>query len=362
MNRAFHSVVLAAALFLSTAFTSPATGQPSAPTMTTQRFEFVSNGNRLSGFVDVPAGGAARAMIVIIHGYGKTDVAGRTSYYDLRSRFTQLGISTLIWDKPGCGESQGTFDADQPVESSATEVLDAIQHARECKLPGSQKIGLWGISRAGWIAPLAITQDPKIAFWISVSGTDEEENFPYLLESNLRIEGRTEAEIKLLLGEWRRGFEITSRGGTFEDYLAATQTLRRDPSMFFLSSGKDENEAAFLAEQFLSGRFQVDKATGLMIYVPHFQHMLARLNVPVLAIFGEKDHNVNWRTTMALYSKTIGKNPNASLTIRTFPDGNHNLQQARTGGLREMLQMSEHRASAGYYEAMADWLQTKALE
>jgi uncharacterized protein len=238
MNRAFNSVALAAALFLSTAFTSPATHQQSAATMTTQRFEFVSNGNQLSGFVDVPAG-AARAMTVIIHGYGKTDVAGRTSYYDLRSRFTQLGISTLIWDKPGCGESKGTFDADQPVESIAREVLDAIRHARESKLPGSQKVGLWGISRAGWIAPLAITQDPKIAFWISVSGTDDEENFPYLLESNLRIEGRTEAEIKLLLGEWRHGFEITSRGGAFEDYLAATETLRRDPFMVFLSGGKD---------------------------------------------------------------------------------------------------------------------------
>jgi len=34
---------------------APAAHQPSATTMTTQRFEFVSNGNRLSGFVDVPA-------------------------------------------------------------------------------------------------------------------------------------------------------------------------------------------------------------------------------------------------------------------------------------------------------------------
>ena len=134
--------------------------------------------------------------------------------------------------------------------------------------------------------------------------------------------------------------------------------------MVFLSGGKDEDKTAFLAEQkrFLSGTFQIDEATGLMIYVPHFEHMLARVNVPVLAIFGEKDRNVNWRNTVALYSKTIGKNPNASLTIRTFPDGNHNLQQAQTGGLREMLQMSEHRASEGYYEAMADWLRTKVLK
>ena len=364
MNRIFHSVVLAAALLLCNARTAQAMQQPSAAAMTTQSFEFVSNGNRLSGFLDVPAGGVTRAMIVIIHGYGKTDVAGRTSYYDLRSRFTQLGISTLIWDKPGCGKSEGTFDADQPVESNAREVLDAIRHARESKLPGSQKIGLWGISRAGWIAPLAITRDPTIAFWISVSGTDDKENFPYLLESNLRIEDRTEAEIKLLLGEWHLGFEITSRGGTFGQYRAATQTLRRDPFMVFLSGGKDEDEAAFLVQQkqFLGGKFQIDEATGLMIYVPHFQRMLARVNIPVLAIFGEKDRNVNWRKTVALYSKTIGKNPNASLTIRTFPNGNHNLQQAQTGGLREMLQMSEHHASPGYYETMADWLQTKVLK
>ena len=361
MNRFLHSAVMIMALFLSVAHMPSVTA---GETMITQKFEFISEGKRLSGFVDIPADGNAKAMIVIIHGYGKTDVAGRTSYYDLRSRFTQLGISTLIWDKPGCGASEGTFDADQPVESSATEVLDAIRHARESSLPGSQKTGLWGISRAGWIAPLAITRDPRIAFWISVSGTDDKENFPYLLESNLRIEGRTEDEIRRLLGEWRRGFEITSRGGTFEEYLAATQHLRRDPFMIFLSDGKDESPATFLAEQkpFLNGTFKIDQATGLMIYVPHFQRTLARVNVPVLAIFGERDRNVDWRKTMALYTKTIGRNPKASLTIRTFPDGNHNLQQAATGGLREMIEMNEHHASNGYYTAMEDWLRENVLK
>jgi uncharacterized protein len=364
MRRIVLWAALAGGLFLAAACVSPAT-PPSEPTpaMRTQELEFVSGGNRLSGFVDMPANGAARATIVIIHGYGETDVAGRTSYHDLRSRFTALGITTVIWDKPGCGKSEGTFDINQPVDSSAREVLDAIRHLRESELPGAQKIGLWGISRAGWIAPLAIAQDPGIAFWISVSGTDDKETFPYLLESNLRIEGTTEQEIKALVGEWRRGFEITRRGGTFEDYLAATKNLRRDPFMTFLSGGSDGDKAAFLTQQqkFLSGKFQVDEPTGLMIYVANFQEMLAQLNVPVLAIFGEKDSSVNWRATSALYSRTIGKNPRASLTIRTFPDGNHNIQQAKTGGLREMIEMQERRASVGYFEAMEDWLRTKVL-
>jgi pimeloyl-ACP methyl ester carboxylesterase len=191
-----------------------------------------------------------------------------------------------------------------------------------------------------------------------VSGTDGEENFPYLLESNLRIEGRTDAEIAQLVGQWRKGFEITSQGGTFEDYLAATDAVRHDRFMVYLSGGTGNDKAAFAAarQNFLSGAFKVDAATGLQIYVPDFPAMLSRLNVPVLAIFGEKDRNIDWRRTSALYSATIGKNPKASLTVRTFADGNHNIQRCKTGGLREMLEMKERHACDGYYETMADWL------
>jgi hypothetical protein len=61
MNRGIHSVVLAGAFLLFAVCTSPATDQPSANTMNTQKFEFVSNGNRLSGVVDISAGRVARA-------------------------------------------------------------------------------------------------------------------------------------------------------------------------------------------------------------------------------------------------------------------------------------------------------------
>lgn len=331
---------------------------PAAQAMTTERFTFVSNGQTLSGLLDTPDNGDAQALIIIIPGYGETDIANRTTYYDLRSRFTALGIATLIWDKPGCGQSEGVFDPNQPVESSAREVLDAIAALRVRGAPGSVRIGLWGISRAGWIAPLAIAQDPGIAFWISVSGTDATESFGYMLDSNFRIEGRTEQQIQSLMGEWRRGFEITRSGGAFADYLAATENLRADPFMIYLSGGAAPSEASFLADQekFRSGAFQVDEASGLMRYVPDFEAVLMRAHIPVLALFGERDTSVDWRSTSALYARTIDQNPRARLTIRTFPDGNHNIQQSETGGLREMIEMQERRASAGYYEAMEEWL------
>lgn len=98
-----------------------------------------------------------------------------------------------------------------------------------------------------------------------------------------------------------------------------------------------------------------------MIYVPDFEALLSRLDVPVLALFGERDTSVDWRSAAALYARTVGANPRAHLTVRTFPDGNHNLQQARTGGLREMIEMTDRRAVEGDYETMEGWLREKVV-
>jgi hypothetical protein len=101
--------------------------------------------------------------------------------------------------------------------------------------------------------------------------------------------------------------------------------------------------------------------TGMTIFVDGFDEMLHGLDVDVLALFGEKDRNVDWRKTRALYEETIGRNPRATLSVRTFPDGNHNIDVSETGGIREMRGMSEHRKSAGYYEAQLDWLRERVL-
>jgi pimeloyl-ACP methyl ester carboxylesterase len=54
------------------------------------------------------------------------------------------------------------------------------------KIGGSGKIGLWGISRAGYVCPLVIQEYASIAFWISVSGPDSLDSSPYRIESAIR--------------------------------------------------------------------------------------------------------------------------------------------------------------------------------
>ncbi len=331
--------------------------------MVTERMTFEVNGLELSGLFDRPTIQNARALVIFVHGYGATNVVEQSWYYDLRARAAARGIASFVWDKPGCGESEGEFDIDQPVASSADEVVAAADFLRQINAPGAHKIGLWGISRAGWIAPLALARDKNLAFWISVSGVDDKETFGYLLASNWRVEGYADARIDRLLGQWRRGNEIVAAGGSYSDFIEATRDYQADPLVRYLSgSNAPPDETAFNDNR---ARWQdhppsIDPQTGLVIYVDDFPERLRSLDIPVLALFGEKDTSVDWRATKALYESSIGQNPMASLSIKTFPNGNHNLHVSETGSFREMLDiLNAPERVPGYYTTILDWLATE---
>ena len=310
-------------------------------------------------------------MIIIVHGYGPTNVVEQNGYYDLRSRFTSLGISVVVWDKPGRGSSEGDFDINQPVESSAEEVVAAIRSLRNRGVSGSESIGLWGVSRAGWIAPLAISKARDIKFWISVSGTDALENWGYLLRSHLTIDGYSENQVNELYAMWIRGNEIFRHGGSYQEYLDATAALRQSSTyqrltgrdFVDLERGGEEYELALAdyvlsQENFIKEEHDFDPQTGLEVYVQNFDELLSSVDIPVLAIFGSNDRNVDWKRTKLLYESSIGENKKNQLTTRVFQDADHNIRVSESGSIFEMQQPDYRKTpyADGYYAAMMDWL------
>ena len=79
------------------------------------------------------------------------------------------------------------------------------------------------------------------------------------------------------------------------------------------------------------------------------------VNIPVLALFGEKDMNVDWHKTKSLYERTLG--PNTDLVIKSFAGCNHNMLECKTGGFYE-FQDSDlvRKRCAGFLNALEDWL------
>lgn len=342
-------------------------GSAAGPTMVTEDFEFVSGGRTLSGMIDQPTNGEARALIVFVHGSGTTDVRRENRYIDLRRRFAGLGIASVVWDKPGMGRSEGEYDPNQPLAESAREILDAVAHVRRERVPGAQKIGIWATSRGTWVAPLAMAEDEGIEFWISVSGVPAADNKYYLLASNLPLEGRTQAETARLLAEWRRGREIFLGGGGYDEYLAATATLRSDTSVFYFAGDLTGTREAYEAEQaaFMATRAEYEFDENLAVLrVRGFDQILRGLAVDVLAIFGDRDTNVDWRAARDLYLETFGRNREATLAIRTFPGCNHSLNVSATGSVREVegMPLDRGRKCDGYYEVQEDWLRRYVVE
>ncbi len=334
-------------------------GLPVNAQIQSEIFEFECEGVKLNGILNTPEKHPPKGLVLIVHGSGQTNAVEQEWHYDVRELFVRTGYAVYMWDKVGCGKSGGTFDYNQSVQSSAQEVIAAIRALQEQDIPGSNSIGLWGISRAGWINPLVINQFNGIKFWISVSGTDDKENFGYLLENNLRINGHSEDSISLLVEEWKNGNLVSHRGGSYEECLEATTHLRQN-SFFLRFTGGVMTEENYYRYQKSSVDQKMDAESGLAIYIQDFDSLLSQITCPVLALFGEKDLHVDWTKTKLLYENTLGRN--SDLTIKIFLDCNHNMFTCKTGGFYEFQDHKLPRVRCeGYLNAMEDWLQAKGL-
>lgn len=320
-----------------------------------QIINFNFEGITLNGVLNAPIDKEPKGIVLLVHGYGRTNAVKDNMHQDVKHIFHKAGYSTFIWDKKGCGDSQGNYDPNQSVENSALEVIAAINHLKEKNISGVNIIGLWGISRAGWINPIVINKYKEIDFWISVSGVDEKENFKYLLEENLKINGIPKDSINLIVDEYIKGTRITHSGGGYRAYLNATPNLQKNKFWLRFTNG-DISEEGYYSFQKEFVKEKLDNETGLQIYIEDIESILSKVNCPVLALFGEKDRNVDWKKTKSLYERTLGEHTN--LTVKTFPDCNHNLYQCQTGGFYEFQDTKKpFRRCDGYLDTMQDWLE-----
>lgn len=322
---------------------------PAAPTtMETSPFSFTHQGVTLRGLLDRPTGAASGHAVLLVHGHGRSDVVKHASYRTLRAAFTRAGLVCLTWDKSGCGASDGEYDRDQTFQSSADEVVAAARALVAGGVVGAGRVGLWGISRAGWINALAIHAAPDTAFWISVSAAGEDDNYGYLLRQNLKAEGRTDEYIATVLAEIEEGFRLLAAGEPYERYLAATRTWHADPFIARFCAGGPQTEEDYRREQ----RKHREGA-----YAPppvSFRAVVAGVRCPVLAMFGENDLVVDWRAAAAFYRECLGER--GDLTLRTYPGLDHGLVPCATGTLREVNQRRSHETAPACVDAMVGWL------
>ncbi|MEL7447832.1 MAG: alpha/beta hydrolase [Pseudomonadota bacterium] len=316
-------------------------------------FQFTYQGLTYSGAVMRPQQ-AARGVIVIIPGHGSTELVGGDQFLELRRFLVEQRYNVAYWDKAGNGLSEGEYDHNQSIASSAEEGVAAIEAIGKLGLANGDNLGFWSISRGGWIVPKITELFDGMRFWISVSGTTELDNSRYMLEANLRAEKRSPEQVALLMSEWDDYQRILVRGGTLDEFNASTENLLADP--YFNSNNFQMTEEVLrnIQSYFQSGALEFDEATNLAVMYPGLESTLSKLTVPVLAVLGRLDTQIDWQAVGELYSRA-SKSGGMKLTRVFLDDCNHVMQKSVTGGVNEELAAGTP-ACDGYYDALGAWL------
>jgi uncharacterized protein len=133
---------------------------------------FPSGSVRLSYALDLPPGPGPFPAIVFGHGSGRQT---KDEAMSVKSRMTQAGFAVLRYDKRGVGDSTGTYEgvgianSERMLGLLADDMAAGVAFLRTRPEIDPNRVGLMGISQAGWIMPLAAARAP-VRFMVLVVG------------------------------------------------------------------------------------------------------------------------------------------------------------------------------------------------
>lgn len=278
----------------------------------------------LSGTLVIPEGRGPHPAVVIVHGSGPQ---GRADgfYRQWGAWFARRGIAALIYDKRGVGESaacgssrpsQGAFDVEAATfDDLAGDVSAWVEQLRRRPEVEAARIGLFGISQGGWIAPLAAARlaDRRVpvAFLILDVGpavTVREQELDRV-EYTMKADEAATSDIDAALAYTRDVFAAAYGEKPAAPLLARADAARAAPWAAYVQIASVDED--------LDGwrRIRFDPAP-----------VLARTRVPLLALFGENDTLVPPAKNAEPMRRLLAQAGDHDATIRVIPGANHEME------------------------------------
>ena len=299
---------------------------------------FSNGGTRLAGTLISPATAGRHTAIILVHGSGAED----REYMLPFARFLiRHGVAVLGYDKRGVGGSTGDWNI-ASFDDLAGDVVAAFEYLRTRKDIERSRIGLLGVSQAGWVMPLAAIRAKDLAFLISVSGAgvSPAETTIDEAEREMAAGGLPPPAIQRIVGLMKLQYEFARTGRGWEEYAAArAQIVARMGSAPSNFPGTP-NDPYW---QFIRRLYFYDPAP-----------ILRQLQTPVLALFGEMDDNILAEKNKNAWEAALKAGNNRDYTLRIIPKADHLQLEAKTGSNAEMASLQ--RFAPTYFATVQDWL------
>lgn len=313
------------------------------------RFPGGAEGVTLAGTLTMPEGEGPHPAVVLLSGSGPQDRneetrgfdIGHKSFLVLADYLTLRGIAVLRYDDRGVAESTGSLRG-ATMEAFADDARAALTYLRGRGDLSLSAIGFAGHSEGGMVAPMAAA---------SSSGASAPDFLVLLAGPAVPMGQVVAAQVA----------RMTEESGASPGQVAQARAQRRQ--LFdAVAEAPDSAAAAGRIRGILAGapEAQVERTIGSLT-TPYVRHaaafdpaaMLQRIDVPVLALFGEKDFQVPPEQNAPPMREALAANPGA--TVEVLPGLNHLFQTAETGLLDEYGQIEETFAPVAL-ERIAEWI------
>ena len=310
-------LLLSILLFLSACARQP---QPAR----VEEITFQSGEFKLVGELRLPAGTSPFPIVLFVHGSDDADRTLFGYYLPVMERMLRAGYAVFSWDKPGYGESTGQLSVSRVFHQRAQIVLDAIEVVKARSDIDPSRIGLWGISQAGYVMPLVLTQSKDIAFMICVScagmsghdlGVYQITTFAMFCEDVLDEDADQQTALFAELEQARKFV-------TYEEYLHYREVLDA-----LVDISPSRNRLLDFLRKYGGGGVATEEAW--LKNDPEIERwwnpveVLEQLRIPVLAIFGDKDSNTDPIQGAYAWRKALEFAGNRGFRVELIPGADH---------------------------------------
>lgn len=297
----------------------------------------------LAGTLTVPEGDGPFTALLFLTGSGPQDrdeaLFGHRPFLVLSDALTRAGYATLRFDDRGMGGSEGADHLADYRDMTADGVAGVeFLSARD----DIGTIGLIGHSQGGYLAPL-IAAEADVDFIISLAGPAVSGSEVLLLQNRLIIEGTapegTEPEAIEEVVQEQIDFLNSVIAALQAGDDARAQEIFRETVIRQLGENRyglsEEQFEQVVEEQVIANTSPA--MTSFMTFDP--QPSLRETTVPVLAVFGGLDVQVDAEQSVGPLEDALAAAGNEDVTVVVIDDMNHILQPAETGQLDEYPQI-----------------------
>ncbi len=307
----------------------------------------------LAGTLTIPPDNGPFPALLLISGSGLQDrdetVFEHKPFWVLADHLSRAGIAVLRVDDPGIGES--TPHPEPPTTADfATDVEAGVAFLKQDARIGP--VGLIGHSEGGLIAAIVASRREDIDFVVlmAVPGVPGAE---LLLKQNERI-----FDAMGIVGERK------------QDLLTLLERLFTTLTSDMAEDAMRQQVGEIVRKQFeINGvpREQQDetqvKASAEQVMKPWMRYFLIfdpgpaleTIKVPVLALNGELDVQVDADQNLIAIAAALEKGGNQNVTVHRLPGHNHLFQHAKTGLINEYA-VIEETLSPEVLDLIRDWV------